>query len=343
MNVPHSEGQSRRRWMFWLRLTAGIALVAFLAARTDWRPVATALSKMRGEHWLAALAIYLASQVASAWRWGVLARPLGFDFPQRHFTQLYFEGMFFSLCLPSSIGGDVVKAYRLAPDLNGRVLAACTVLADRATGVVALLVIGLTALAARTYELSMLPALGVGVAVLGAALVSVSFGLAILNWFVRRLPENGRLAALFAKLVPYHQRPEVFRRAIGWGLLVQLCNVLVVVELGRAMSLDVPLVAYFIAVPVVAMLTLLPVSVSGVGVREGGLAWMLAAYGVAPAIGITLGVLWFFVTVVAGLVGGIVYLYGGRATREATSLTPRKAVHGLCRVRLARSGQRSPT
>ena len=152
--------------------------------------------------------------------------------------------------------------------------------------------------------------------------MSVSFGLAILNWFVRRLPENGRLAALFAKLVPYHQRPEVFRRAIGWGLLVQLCNVLVVVELGRAMSLDVPLVAYFIAVPVVAMLTLLPVSVSGVGVREGGLAWMLASYGVAPAIGITLGVLWFFVTVVAGLVGGLVYLYGGRATREATSLTP---------------------
>ena len=88
----------------------------------------------------------------------MLARPLGFDFPQRHFTQLYFEGMFFSLCLPSSIGGDVVKAYRLAPDLNGRVLAACTVLADRATGVVALLVIGLTALGARTYELSMLPA-----------------------------------------------------------------------------------------------------------------------------------------------------------------------------------------
>ena len=47
MNVPRMEGQSRRRWMFWLRLTAGVALVAFLAARTDWRPVATALSKMR--------------------------------------------------------------------------------------------------------------------------------------------------------------------------------------------------------------------------------------------------------------------------------------------------------
>jgi glycosyltransferase involved in cell wall biosynthesis len=49
---------------------------------------------------------------------------------------------------------------------------------------------------------------------------------------------------------------------------------------------------------------------------------MLATYGVAPSIGITLGVLWFFVTVVAGLVGGIVYLYGGRASRDAASLKP---------------------
>jgi uncharacterized membrane protein YbhN (UPF0104 family) len=309
--------------MFWLRLAAGIGLVSILAARTDWRPVAAALTGLRFEHWLAALAIYLASQVASAWRWGVLARPLGFMYPQRHFRQLYFEGMFFSLCLPSSIGGDVVKAYRLAPDVGGRVLAGCTVLADRATGVVALTVIGLTALATRTYGLSLLPALGVGAALLAAALASVSVGLAILNWLIRRLPPDGRLAVLFSKLLPYHERPEVFRRAIGWGLVVQLCSVLVVVEIGQAMRLDLPLVAYFVSVPAVAMLTMLPVSVSGVGVREGGLAWMLAAYGVAPAIGITLGVLWFFVTVVAGLVGGIVYLYGGRASREAKSLKPK--------------------
>jgi hypothetical protein len=112
------------------------------------------------------------------------------------------------------------------------------------------------------------------------------------------------------------------RRAIGWGLVVQLCSVLVVVEIGQAMRLDLPPVAYFVSVPAVAMLTMLPVSVSGVGVREGGLAWMLATYGVAPAMGITLGVLWFFVTVVAGLVGGIVYLYGGRASRDTAPLKP---------------------
>ena len=55
---------------------------------------------------------------------------------------------------------------------------------------------------------------------------------------------------------------------------------------------------------------MLPVSVSGVGVREGGLAWMLASYGVGQGMGITLGILWFLVTVAGGLVGGLAYLLG---------------------------------
>ncbi|HKD38627.1 MAG TPA: lysylphosphatidylglycerol synthase domain-containing protein, partial [Pirellulales bacterium] len=309
----------RGRWMFWLRAAAGLALVAFLAQRTDWRPVAAAIQAMRWQHWFAAAGIYLASQVVSAWRWAALARPLGFDLPQRQFTRLYFEGMFFSLCLPSSIGGDVVKAYRLAPTAAGRLLAGCTVLADRATGLIGLFVIGLTALTVRSFGLPLAGVLAAGAGILVAALASVSIGLAILNQFVRLLPRDGRLARLLGQLMPYHARPEVFRRAIGWGLIVQLFNVLVVVELGAAMGLEIPLVAYFIAVPVVALLTMLPVSVSGVGVREGGLAWMLASYGVSQGIGITLGILWFLVTVAGGLVGGLEYLFGEKQSAISSS------------------------
>src|SRR5438270_5198702 len=179
------EVDRRRRWMFWLRAAAGVGLIAFLATRTDWQPVAAAIEVMHWEFWLAAAAIYLVSQVVSGWGWGALARPLGFAFPQRHFTQLYFEGMFFSLCLPSSIGGDVVKAYRLAPTAAGRVLAGCTVLADRATGLAGLFIIGLTALAARSFELSLIAALTAGAGILVAALASVSLGLAILNRLIR--------------------------------------------------------------------------------------------------------------------------------------------------------------
>jgi uncharacterized membrane protein YbhN (UPF0104 family) len=68
--------------------------------------------------------------VIAAIRWAFLARPIGFPYSIGLFIWRFFEGAFFSLCLPTSIGGDVVKAYRLADTTHGRLLAGCTVHAE---------------------------------------------------------------------------------------------------------------------------------------------------------------------------------------------------------------------
>ncbi len=317
--MPARPAAAGRRWSLWLRAIAGAALVAYLLLSTEWPPVLASIQGLVWTHWMAALGIYLASQVASAWRWAELARPLGFGYSRFRYLILYFEGMFFNLCLPSSIGGDVLKAYWLAPDSAGRMLAGCTVLADRVAGVVALGVIGLTALAGRTLGLELLMCLLVGIVLMAAAQASVTLGLWGWKWLAEQLPPNSRPAKVASRLLPYHERPNYFRRAVGWGLLVQALNVLTVVEIGQAMGLrlvDVPIVAYCVAVPVVALLTILPISISGVGVREQGMAWMLASYGVKAEMGVTLGLLWFSVTIASGLVGGLVYLFGFKRPHE---------------------------
>ncbi len=332
--------RSRDRWKLLFRILAGAALVSFLAIRTDWQPVAAALQGLAWGHWLAAAAIYLVSQFVSAWRWGVLSRPLGFRFPQRRFLQLYFEGMFFSLCLPSSIGGDVLKAYRLAPTASGRVLAGCTVLADRATGLIGLMVIGLSGLAARSFALTLWPAVGMGAALLVATLTAVTIGLKVLGRISRLFSCTSKLGRFAAQLGPYYSRPAVFRSAIGWGFLVQWLSVFAVAQIGAAMGLSLPLSAYCISVPIVALLTMLPVSISGVGVREGGMAWMLSTYGVPSALGVTLGMLWFLVTVVGGLVGGVVYMASGKEERPlavaADSLAPQNSLQSTTETALSR-------
>lgn len=316
----------RRRWMFWLRAGAGAALVAYLMRHTQWKPVEAAIQGLAWSHWVAALAIYLGSQLASGWRWAELARPLGFNFSRLRYMQLYFEGMFFNLCLPSSIGGDVLKAYWLAPNTAGRVLAGCTVLADRAVGLVALCVIGTTALMARAFALSLAPTLLLGAALLAAALVAVSLGLRIWKWAAGFLPADSRAGRLAEKLLPYHHRPEVLRRSVGWGMVVQGLNVLAVAEIGHAMGLGIPLGAYCVAVPAVALLTSLPVSIGGVGVREGGLAWMLASYGVSEEMGVTLGLLWFLTAIAGGLAGGLVYFLNLKRPYEDIAAEPAEAM-----------------
>ncbi len=315
-------------WRLVVRLAAGAVLVGYLALHTKWAPVAAAVRNLDWACWLAALGVYLASQVVSSWRWAELARPLGFAFSRMRYAQLYFSGMFFSLCLPSSIGGDVLKAYWLAPTVGGRILAGCTVLADRVSGVIGLAVIGLAALAGRNFVLGWGATLLVGAGLLVAALTAVTLGLWLLKWFHGLLPPASGLGRLVEKLLPYHERPEVFRRSIGWGLAVQMLNVGVVILIGRAMGLAIPTAAYCVAVPTVALLTILPLSISGVGIREGGLAWMLAGYGVSQELSVTLGLLWFLATAVGGLIGGLVYLGSEGASGGAPAESDAKAEAG---------------
>jgi hypothetical protein len=87
-------------------------------------------------------------------------------------------------------------------------------------------------------------------------------------------------------------------------------NVLTVMALGGALGLELPATAYCVAVPLASLLSALPISLNGVGVREGALVWVLTPYGVSGAQGIALGLLWFSVTVATGLIGGLVYLLG---------------------------------
>jgi uncharacterized protein (TIRG00374 family) len=116
-------------------------VVAWLATRADWAAIGHALAGARLGPCLLALAIYAASQVVSSYRWQLLARPLGFTEPLGRFVTLYFVGMFFNLFLPTSVGGDVVRAWLLAGRSGRRWTAAVSVFSERFTGLLTLLLI----------------------------------------------------------------------------------------------------------------------------------------------------------------------------------------------------------
>src|SRR5271165_4519046 len=107
------DSERNREAMKKLKFLVTAVLLGGLAWRTNWEQVGEAFRHMRLELWLAALAVYLAAQVISSVRWQVMARPLGFPQPMIHFIGYYFIGMFFNQMLPTSVGGDVDRAWYL--------------------------------------------------------------------------------------------------------------------------------------------------------------------------------------------------------------------------------------
>jgi len=306
--APKSTGRARRAVGMLLRIAGTVALMALTLRNVDWPRLFELFETVDWRWWGAGLGLGLVVQCLAAIRWAVLARPIGFREPMTVFIRRFFEGQFFSLCLPTSIGGDVVKAYRLSATTRGRVLAGCTVLADRLAGLSALGVIALTALISNQASLSLLPALLVGAGLLVAVLLPARLIVGNLDALAKFLPSNPAVQGVVAGLLPYQQRPGLILSAVIWSLFVQMGGALVVDAVSKSIGTDLPVSFWFAAVPLVALAMVLPISISGVGIREGGLAVLLAPYGVPPEKAVAIGLLWFLVTIVSGLVGGVMFL-----------------------------------
>lgn len=319
---PDASAARRRLLPPWLgpvvRVAMTVALLAYALRGVKWEDelvdgqvvtgMRTVLAQADWWWWLAGMATAVLVQVVAGIRWAELARPLGFAFPRRLFVWRFFEGMFFSLCLPSSIGGDVVKAYRIGDTTPRRLLAGCSVVADRLTGLSALAVLGGAALAARKYDLSLPVTLAVAAGllalVLGAFLLAVSF----LDTIIAALPEGGPFRGFLAQLLPYQQRPSLIATAVAWSFVVQAGGAISVAVLARALGVGQPLSVWFSVVPLVALAAVLPISIGGFGVRTTAMAFLLAEQGVSADRAVGVALLWELSLLAIGLVGGGLFL-----------------------------------
>jgi uncharacterized protein (TIRG00374 family) len=348
-----------------LRLLVSGVLLAWLAWRTDWVQFRSTFSHLRLELWFAAVGILLLTQVISAVRWRLLARLLGFGNALRAFIRFYFVGMFFNLLLPTSVGGDVVRAWYLDSGSGRKQAALLSVLIDRLSGL--LILLALACIAELVCPIA-LPWVRFSVwATAGCA----ALGLLCLPLLARYLTgaRNGteptiakslslgtlRSALRALALSLSHalallcSRPRLLLSTTVLSLLVQGSNVLLLWLLARAIYAPIPASYCGIVVPMVTLLTLVPVSLNGMGVREGGMVLFLTPVGIAPATALSLAFLWFSVFVAVSLFGAGVYVTETwSAEREARSAPPPPATPGAPRSALRarlrgffRSGERA--
>jgi len=295
-----------------LRLGVSAVLLSWVAWHTHWDQVSQAFAQLRVELWMTAIGTLVLTQVASAARWQLLARPLGFERPLWQYTGFYFIGMYFNLLLPTSVGGDVVRAWYLDGRSGRRLAAFVAVFLDRLSGLLVLLAMACVAVALCPLEL---PA-WIPRSVWCTAGCAVA-GLALLPLAARRSKHARLRASQLHSALDTLRCPRLLAATTLLSLVVQAANVLVVWLVGTAIGAEVPGAFYWILVPMISLLTLLPISVNGMGLREGGMALFLAPLGVGEGTALTLSLMWFAVITAASLAGGFVYLFGRFPRPEA--------------------------
>jgi uncharacterized membrane protein YbhN (UPF0104 family) len=294
-----------------LKVGVSVAALWLLLRNVDTRAMMRVVGSADPGDVLAVIAVYLAGQALTAWRWRVIAARVGFGEPLVDFVRYYYVGMFFNLFGPSTLGGDVVRALYLGASAGRRALALHTVFFDRLSGLVMLVFVAVAALA-------MFGRFGLPwpmIALVVATGVGMGAGWFMLPPLARRfLASDGRVNRLVERdLKPFWRDRELLARTACISLFFHVMQAASLILLGSALSMHVDWRYYFIFHPLVSVLSAVPVSVAGLGIREAGYVWFLQRQGVAADTAMAFGVLWFVVLLASSAVGGLVYVWSGAA------------------------------
>ena len=281
--------------------------------------------------WLwAGVAVFFGCTVLATVRWKVLLAVQDIHMTWLRTWQLFMIGMFFNLFMLGSTGGDVVKMFltmREAP--NNRGAALLSVFMDRVIGMMALILISLGFLYFRYDLLSHSPgssALLTTLLWLLAASVVVTVGMFVgsaMGW-VHYLPSwtplRGRIVELSAAC---HMYAKGWRLTI-WAFLVSFplfaMFFITFYCAAKAFTDQLGLVDIFSVLPIVAVITAIPISVSGIGLRESLFVSLLAPFGVTAAVATLISVTGFLINTIGSLAGGIVFLLYRSSSHESINL-----------------------
>lgn len=294
---------------WWLRAAITAAILGWLATRIDMRAAAAAVVSISRPHLALVLGLVAVDRVIMIWRWVLLLRAAGIPIGTADAARLFLTSSFVGSFLPAGVGGDAARAWGLSR-VNAKMGdALASVVVDRMLGILSLAAMGAAGLAAWTPDgfdpLRVIAA----VLVLALACVAAFWGDAIVRSAVPVHRHGGpvvrRLLRLADAVARYRGHRGALAAVMAWSLLVQVLRIAQAWVLGLGLGLTVPFAYYLLVMPFGLLMLLLPISVSGFGLPQGVLVWLLRPMGVADTTSFALSTL-ILLTGLAGNLPGLV-------------------------------------
>jgi uncharacterized protein (TIRG00374 family) len=322
---PSASPRWTRRLLVLGKLLVSSLLLAFLFLRVDRSLFLRTLQALPFRLFAGCVGLYFLGHLISTVRWQRLLLAEGIRVPLWRLALVYFEGVFFNLFLPTLIGGDIVRGYSIYKITRGHAASIPSILVDRLSGFAALVVIALVALGLAYGEIrdpqvaAMI--LGVAAAFVGMIAVLVNDRVKACASGLLRGVGLTRFQAKLQGMVDALHRYRGHRRALGQALFLStLLQGLIIVTyylIGAGLNLGVPMAYFFLYVPLITFVAMLPVSVAGLGVREGGAVYFFAKVGVDAAAALGMSLAWFSLSVIVSSLGGLAFLANTHAAMGA--------------------------
>ncbi len=302
-----------------IKIAVSLGLLGYLVYKAEPARLLAVFAKIQSHNGLGFLLLgFLAMLVAVLFmviRWRILLKGYGFSLSVGKLYGFYLIGMFFNNFLPSSIGGDVMRIYKVIEATGDRTSGFASVILERIMGIAATLVLAIWALfyvSQQFHDTRLL------FSAFGLLFFITAFFVGLLHdrsfQFIFKLFDKFTIFKIGEKFNKLFEAVHVFksnRAVLGWVFLMSLVSqsfiVLMNYFLSMAFSIPVSLGYLFMVVPVTFVITMLP-SINGLGIRDLGFVSLLGQIGIGTAEALSLSFMNVIVPMIISVAGGILFM-----------------------------------
>lgn len=298
--------------------TVVTALLFYLLFRkVDFPEFAATLKHARYDVLIFSFCILWIGHSMCVFRWRMLMRPLMPVASVARLLGIYCIGLFFNLTFPTVVGGDVVKMYYAGKPSRRFAESFAATFLDRDTGMLAMMLIAVTATMIHPVRLDGIPVSLIIWSAFLAFIVANGIIFAprlhrIFVNFLRGLRFNGlagRVDTISGVFQTIARHRGVLAMSLGISLVNQLFVIAVVWITAIGLRIGVPFPYFLVFVPVITLISMIPISLNGMGLREYAFVALFSAIGVDRESGIALGLVSSAIIVLSAIPGGVVYIF----------------------------------
>lgn len=299
-----------------LRVGTSIVLLLFIFRNIDKKSLFTIIKNADKPLLFLAFCIFFCGYILCLLRWEMLLRALKIHLPLKRVIISFSGGIFFSLFLPSTIGGDFMRSIDLAAHTKRPKEVVATVLLDRLSGYTGLVSLALLSIIfgwRLIRDRSILLSVGVITSILVAVLLVLfnKFAYSRINKLLHS-PKAGKIREsiknLHQEIHYFKHHKKVIINNLILSLIIQITAPLTFFVVALSLGLKIKLLYFFIFLPIISAITLLPISIGGLGLRDATTIFFFAKIGVVKNLSLAMSLINFFFILLCGALGGLIYV-----------------------------------
>ncbi|MDB4534158.1 flippase-like domain-containing protein [Vicingaceae bacterium] len=320
----HSSQYGRRlarRLFFAFRVVISISILVYLVTVFDWERAKEVVATIQWEHAWPAPLLLLTSLVPTALRWQLLLAQFRIKLRFAEALLFYIVGHYYGILLPGILGGDMVRMGLCASETGARLPdVAATAIIERLFGLSMVLLIGCCGILLLPESIRSdlgRPVIGVLIVVSIGAFVALFAGYGITRFVSLSHRQNvtgwrrwiSEIVRIYTVVRNIPLRTLLLVAVLSG--LAQGLDIGASYFLAQSINIDLPLAFFLVAIPIVYLGTVLPISLGGLGVREGILLVILTRVGELSSDAIILSSLLYLNRVFVAAIGGIAQFANG--------------------------------